>query len=152
VPSSWPPKPASRSSSGSRCASTDLNEIAGLVSGGELGRVYQLRASLRDAAPPPFDYLAASGGYFWDGAIHLLDLARWLIGEIDEVGGVVVDVAPAVGVLDVRALPAREAERGPALAAARVDAARDHLGGLREQSCGAVLGDRHGASFPVVSQ
>lgn len=63
----------------------DLNEIAARLSGGELGRVYQLRASLRDAAPPPFDYLAASGGYFWDGAIHLLDLARWLMGEIDEV-------------------------------------------------------------------
>jgi predicted dehydrogenase len=63
----------------------DLNEIAGQVARGELGRIFQLRASLRDAAPPPRDYLAASGGYFWDGAIHLLDLARWLIGEIEAV-------------------------------------------------------------------
>jgi predicted dehydrogenase len=63
----------------------DLSEIAALLAGGELGRIYQLRASLRDAAPPPFDYLAASGGYFWDGAIHLLDLARWFMGEIDQV-------------------------------------------------------------------
>jgi myo-inositol 2-dehydrogenase/D-chiro-inositol 1-dehydrogenase len=62
----------------------DLGEIAARVSGGELGRVYQLRASLRDAIPPPREYLAASGGYFWDGAIHLLDLARWLIGEIEQ--------------------------------------------------------------------
>jgi predicted dehydrogenase len=63
----------------------DLNEIASHLSRGELGRVYQLRASLRDAAPPPFDYLAASGGYFWDAAIHLLDLARWFMGEIEQV-------------------------------------------------------------------
>jgi predicted dehydrogenase len=63
----------------------DLGEIAARLAAGELGRVYQLRASLRDAAPPPREYLAASGGYFWDGAIHLFDLARWLIGEIDQV-------------------------------------------------------------------
>ena len=63
----------------------DLDEVAARVSRGELGRLYQLRASLRDAAPPSRDYLAASGGYFWDGAIHLLDLARWLIGEIEHV-------------------------------------------------------------------
>src|SRR5918999_185444 len=63
----------------------DLNEIATQLDRGELGRVYQLRASLRDAAPPPYEYLAASGGYFWDGAIHLLDLARWLVGEIEQV-------------------------------------------------------------------
>jgi myo-inositol 2-dehydrogenase/D-chiro-inositol 1-dehydrogenase len=63
----------------------DLNEIAEHVSSGALGRVYQLHASLRDAAPPPRAYLAASGGYFWDGAIHLFDLARWLMGEIEQV-------------------------------------------------------------------
>ena len=63
----------------------DLSELAAHVASGELGRIYQLRASLRDAAPPPRAYLAASGGYFWDGAIHLLDLARWLIGDIAEV-------------------------------------------------------------------
>jgi predicted dehydrogenase len=62
-----------------------LGEIAARLETGELGRVYQLRASLRDAAPPPYEYLAASGGYFWDGAIHLFDLARWLLGEIEQV-------------------------------------------------------------------
>jgi len=63
----------------------DLDEMAGHAARGDLGRIYQLRASLRDASPPPREYLAASGGYFWDGAIHLLDLARWLIGEIEQV-------------------------------------------------------------------
>ena len=63
----------------------DLAEIAGSAARGDLGRIYQLRASLRDASPPPREYLAASGGYFWDAAIHLLDLARWLLGEIAQV-------------------------------------------------------------------
>jgi predicted dehydrogenase len=63
----------------------DLCEVAARLETGELGRVYQLRASLRDAEPPPRAYLAASGGYFWDGAIHLFDLARWLMGEIEQV-------------------------------------------------------------------
>ena len=63
----------------------DFAALGELVAGGGLGRLYQLRASLRDAAPPPREYLAASGGYFWDGAIHLFDLARWLLGEVEEV-------------------------------------------------------------------
>jgi predicted dehydrogenase len=63
----------------------DFMELAEMIAAGRLGRVFQFRASLRDATPPPRDYLAASGGYFWDGAIHLFDLARWLVGEIVEV-------------------------------------------------------------------
>jgi predicted dehydrogenase len=63
----------------------DFLDLAELIAAGRLGRVFQFRASLRDAAPPPRDYLAASGGYFWDGAIHLFDLARWLVGEVAEV-------------------------------------------------------------------
>ena len=44
--------------------------------------------------PPSWEYLAASGGYYRDAAIHLLDLARWLMGEVEEVtafGAVVSD-------------------------------------------------------------
>jgi myo-inositol 2-dehydrogenase/D-chiro-inositol 1-dehydrogenase len=62
----------------------DFVRVAELVGRGELGDVYQLRASLRDASPPPREYLASSGGYYWDGMIHLLDLARWLVGEVEE--------------------------------------------------------------------
>jgi myo-inositol 2-dehydrogenase/D-chiro-inositol 1-dehydrogenase len=63
----------------------DLSELAERVAAGELGRLWQLRASLRDATPHAREYLVASGGYFWDGAIHLFDLARWLAGDVAEV-------------------------------------------------------------------
>ncbi|HZV72446.1 MAG TPA: Gfo/Idh/MocA family oxidoreductase [Conexibacter sp.] len=62
----------------------DFARVAGLIERGELGDLYQLRASLRDVAPPPREYLASSGGYYWDGMIHLFDLARWLMGEVEE--------------------------------------------------------------------
>jgi myo-inositol 2-dehydrogenase/D-chiro-inositol 1-dehydrogenase len=63
----------------------DLRRLADLVRSGELGRLYQFRASLRDVAPPSRAYLESSGGYFRDGAIHCFDLARWLFGEVYEV-------------------------------------------------------------------
>jgi myo-inositol 2-dehydrogenase/D-chiro-inositol 1-dehydrogenase len=52
---------------------------------GEAGDVIAYRASLRDRAAPPPGYLDRSGGIFTDMAIHELDAARWLAGEIDEV-------------------------------------------------------------------
>lgn len=63
----------------------DLARLQRAVASDELGRLYQFRASLRDVAPPPRSYLATSGGYFWDGAIHCFDLARWIMGEVAEV-------------------------------------------------------------------
>lgn len=52
---------------------------------GELGRVEQFAATGRDPAPPPLSYLRASGGIFLDQAIHDLDIARFLVGEVEEV-------------------------------------------------------------------
>ncbi len=63
----------------------DLGALKRLLANGELGRPYQFHARLRDVAPPPADYLAGSGGYFRDGAIHCFDLARWLLGDVEEV-------------------------------------------------------------------
>lgn len=63
----------------------DLQAAAGRLARGELGRVYTLRATLRDLEPPPREYLSRSAGFFADGAVHTLDLARWLGGEILEV-------------------------------------------------------------------
>ena len=63
----------------------DLARLHELLGTGELGRLYQFRASLRDVAPPSRAYLAESGGYYFDGAIHCFDLARWLMGEVVEV-------------------------------------------------------------------
>lgn len=63
----------------------DFERVAEYAAGGALGRLYEMRASLRDVAPPSREYLASSGGYYWDGMIHLFDLARWLMGEVEEV-------------------------------------------------------------------
>ena len=56
-----------------------------LIATGELGRIEQFRASSRDTVPPPLEFLLASGGSFLDMAVHDLDLARFLVGEVDEV-------------------------------------------------------------------
>ena len=56
-----------------------------LVATGELGRIEQFRASSRDTYPPPVAYLRTAGGSFLDMAIHDLDLARFLVGEVEEV-------------------------------------------------------------------
>jgi myo-inositol 2-dehydrogenase / D-chiro-inositol 1-dehydrogenase len=52
---------------------------------GELGTIRQFRAVGRDPAPPSLEYLAISGGQFIDQAVHDLDIARHLVGEIEEV-------------------------------------------------------------------
>ena len=61
---------------------------------GELGRIETFRALSRDTYPPPLQFLLQSGGSFLDMAVHDLDLARFLVGEVDEVhawGTVLVD-------------------------------------------------------------
>jgi inositol 2-dehydrogenase len=63
----------------------DWSAAAARIEAGELGDIYLFRTSLRDMRPPPMDYIADSGGFFVDVAIHDLDLARWLVGEIEEV-------------------------------------------------------------------
>lgn len=53
---------------------------------GELGDVYFFRTSQRDMwTPPDVDFLSACGSMFVDGNSHDFDLARWMVGEIDEV-------------------------------------------------------------------
>lgn len=67
---------------------------------GELGEIEQFNATGRDPAPPPMEYLKVSGGIFLDQAIHDLDVARFLVGEVEEVlaiGDARVD--PAIGEL-----------------------------------------------------
>jgi myo-inositol 2-dehydrogenase/D-chiro-inositol 1-dehydrogenase len=56
-----------------------------LIDAGELGRIEQFRAYSRDTYPPPIEFLRSSGGSFLDMAIHDLDLARFLVGEVEEV-------------------------------------------------------------------
>lgn len=56
-----------------------------LIATGKLGRIEQFRAYSRDTLPPPLEFLLASGGSFLDMAVHDLDLARFLVGEVEEV-------------------------------------------------------------------
>jgi len=64
---------------------TGYAEAKRRIETGAIGRLDQFRAVGRDPGPPPKDYLARSGGLFIDQAIHDFDLARFLIGEVDEV-------------------------------------------------------------------
>ena len=56
-----------------------------LIDAGELGRIEQFRAASRDTFPPPLEFLRTSGGSFLDMAVHDFDLARFLVGEVEEV-------------------------------------------------------------------
>jgi myo-inositol 2-dehydrogenase/D-chiro-inositol 1-dehydrogenase len=56
------------------------------IRAGELGQVYLFRTSLRDMRSPRPDFLAGSGGFFVDVTIHDLDVARWMVGEVVEIG------------------------------------------------------------------
>ncbi len=61
---------------------------------GELGNLETFRALSRDTFPPDPSFLLSSGGVFLDMAVHDLDLARFLVGEVEEVlswGSVLID-------------------------------------------------------------
>jgi myo-inositol 2-dehydrogenase/D-chiro-inositol 1-dehydrogenase len=55
------------------------------IDAGEIGKVERFRAVSGDFKPPPVAYIATSGGIFVDMLVHDFDMARFLVGEIDEV-------------------------------------------------------------------
>lgn len=66
------------------------------IAAGELGRVERFRALSCDFNPPPMSFIKTSGGIFVDMMVHDFDMARFLIGEIEQVsawGGALVDAA-----------------------------------------------------------
>jgi myo-inositol 2-dehydrogenase/D-chiro-inositol 1-dehydrogenase len=73
--------------------------VAEAVRSGRLGEPHLARITSRDPAPPPLEYVRASGGLFLDMTIHDFDMARFVVGsEVVEVfarGAVRID--PAVG-------------------------------------------------------
>ena len=72
------------------------------VATGAVGRILIMRAATHDPAPPPAEYIAASGGIFCDLHIHDFDAVRFVSGEeITEVyaDGAALD-APWVNELD----------------------------------------------------
>ncbi|MGL4609001.1 MAG: inositol 2-dehydrogenase [Trueperaceae bacterium] len=59
--------------------------IAKAVSEGELGQVEMFRSQSTDPSPPPLSYVATSGGIYLDSAIHDIDMARFIAGEVEAV-------------------------------------------------------------------
>lgn len=61
-------------------------EARRMVESGELGRLYVLRLTGHDPAPPHEAYIPQSGGIFNDFSVHDFDATRWLTGqEVEEV-------------------------------------------------------------------
>lgn len=68
-----------------------FREVRERVAAGEIGTIRALRITSRDPQPPPAAYLASSGGMFKDMTIHDFDMARFQLGEIDEVQAMASD-------------------------------------------------------------
>lgn len=62
-----------------------IAEVKRRLVAGEVGTPEHLLIISRDPGPPPADYIAGSGGIFRDMSIHDFDMARFLLGEIEEV-------------------------------------------------------------------
>ncbi len=61
-------------------------EIRRIIESGELGTLYSARLATHDPAPPPEQYVKASGGLFLDLMVHDFDIIRWTTGqEVEEV-------------------------------------------------------------------
>lgn len=63
----------------------DLRDTQRRTAGGEIGNIYLFRVSSRDMKTYSFDFLRSSGGIFADLSLHDFDMARWLVGEVEEV-------------------------------------------------------------------
>ncbi len=64
----------------------------------KIGNPWLLKITSYDPAPPPLSYIKISGGIFLDMTIHDFDMARYLLGEVEEVyatGAALVD--PNIG-------------------------------------------------------
>jgi myo-inositol 2-dehydrogenase/D-chiro-inositol 1-dehydrogenase len=62
-----------------------FQKVHEIVKSGEIGHPCILRITNRDPEPPSKEYALSSGGMFLDMSIHDFDMARFQIGEIDEV-------------------------------------------------------------------
>lgn len=59
--------------------------VAEAIHSGGLGEVEMFRSQSGDHSPPPLDYVATSGGIYLDSAIHDIDVARFIVGEVERV-------------------------------------------------------------------
>jgi myo-inositol 2-dehydrogenase/D-chiro-inositol 1-dehydrogenase len=77
---------------------SNFRRVHELVASGQVGDPCILRITSRDPEPPPMSYVVVSGGLFLDMMIHDLDMARFQMGDVNEVyatGNVLV--APEIG-------------------------------------------------------
>ncbi len=75
-----------------------FRRVSEIVASGAIGRPCVLRITNRDPEPPGIDFLKTSGGMVLDMTIHDFDMARFQVGEVDEVyaaGSVLV--TPEIG-------------------------------------------------------
>ena len=66
----------------------DVNQqkLKNTVSSGKIGVPQIIKLCSRDPALPPYEYIASSGGIYFDSMIHDFDLARFFSGsEVSEV-------------------------------------------------------------------
>ncbi len=71
-----------------------FRQVHEIVASGEIGRPCILRITNRDPDFPAMEFMRVSGGMFLDMTIHDFDMARFQIGEVDEVfaiGGVLLN-------------------------------------------------------------
>jgi myo-inositol 2-dehydrogenase/D-chiro-inositol 1-dehydrogenase len=71
-----------------------FQKVKEIVSSGEIGRPCILHIISRDPGLPDMEFMRASGGMFLDMTIHDFDMARFQLGEVEEVyaiGGVLVE-------------------------------------------------------------
>ena len=72
--------------------------IKAAIDNGEIGDPHLMHIVSRDPAPPPIDYIKVSGGLYFDMTIHDFDMARFLLGEVEEIyASAAVRVDPAIG-------------------------------------------------------
>ena len=62
-----------------------FKRVHDIVASGDIGRPCILRIASRDPEPPSVEYARTSGGMFLDMTIHDFDMARYQVGEIEEV-------------------------------------------------------------------
>jgi len=62
-----------------------FQQVHRIVDSGEIGRPCVLRITSRDPELPAMEFLRVSGGMFLDMSIHDFDMARFLIGEVEEI-------------------------------------------------------------------
>jgi myo-inositol 2-dehydrogenase/D-chiro-inositol 1-dehydrogenase len=63
----------------------DFLAVKNRIDDGSVGEIRFFRATCRDMRVPSLEYLKSCGGIFADVTLHDFDVARWLVGEIDEV-------------------------------------------------------------------